>query len=1134
MTIAPEPGAAMPADPDKARDLFVHAVGQLTADQWEAYVGGACAGDPDLERQVGDLLRVHREAGSFLDRPAAALGETGAFLPRLGDRPAAAVVREGPGTVIGPYRLMEQIGEGGFGLVFVAEQSHPVRRRLAVKVLKPGMDTREVVARFEAERQALALMDHPNIATVLDAGATPAGRPYFVMELVRGAPITQFCDDHRVSPRDRLRLFVDLCGAVQHAHQKGVIHRDLKPSNVLVSSHDGTPVVKVIDFGVAKAVGQGLTDKTVYTRFTQMVGTPLYMSPEQAGSSGLDVDTRTDVYALGVLLYELLTGTTPFDGHRLQAAGYDELRRIIREEEPARPSSRLSTIGRDAATASANRGTEPRKLTALLRGDLDWIVMKALEKDRTRRYDTASAFAADVRRYLTDEPVHACPPSMWYLGRKFVRRNRLGVATAAGVVMAVLLAVGSALAMQAAGTARVKAEQKQTKDANDQLQVALEREQWSLYFQRIALAVRELEANNLGRAEELLEACPGQLRGWEWHYLKRRSHQGPTALRASGGWLSSVAFSPDGKYLAFAGIGGLLGEIKVWDRETGKDHRTWSGHIGPIAGVAFSPDSKRLATAGWDKSVKVWNVASGKLLQTLTDHTQYVSCVAFSPDGKFLAAGSGDHTVRVWDAETFQHLRALTGHDGGVYGLAFGPDGVLATSGSDETVRVWDTATGRERHVLRGHTGLILGLSFSPDGRRLASGGFDGTVKVWDPAAGRHTLTIRDGVQPVTCVAFSRDGRRLAAGGLEKTVRLWDVAADHEPQEAVTLRGHTDAVMGLAVSPDGVQIASVGLDGTARVWDSAPGPAGPEVLTLTGHTGPVFNVAFRPPGAGPAARPVLASASRDTTVKFWDVATGKSIRTLAGHTGLVSRLEFSRDGRRLASADYSGTTIVWDVEAGKEVRTFRGWGGSVALDPAGDHLAFALEGATVRIRDVLTGKDVTPAFQAHLAPVTFVTFNPDGRRLLTTSWDGTAKLWDAATGTAVQTFTGHSHLIQSATFSDDGRRVGTASWDKTAKVWDAATGKELLTLRGHDDRVSGVAFSPDGKRLATSSQDNTVRIWDAATGQEIAVLRGHTGYVLSVAFSPDGKRLASSGGYRGKGEIKVWDTTPWDQGPGRK
>jgi tetratricopeptide (TPR) repeat protein len=340
---------------------------------------------------------------------------------------------------MGPYKLMEQIGEGGMGLVFVAEQTQPIRRRVALKILKPGMDSREVIARFEAERQALALMDHPNIARVFDGGATDSGRPYFVMELVKGPPITQFCDEQHLTPRERLELFVDVVGDVQHAHQKGVIHRDLKPSNVLVASHDGKPVVKVIDFGIAKAVGQQLTDKTVYTGFAQLIGTPLYMSPEQAGLSSLDIDTRTDVYALGVLVYELLTGTTPFDAERLRRAGYDEMRRIIREEEPPRPSTRLSTLGQAAATVSAQRRSDPKRLSKLCRGELDWIVMKALEKDRDRRYETASAFAADVRRYLADEPVQACPPSAWYRCRKFARRNKTALTMAALILFYIAL-----------------------------------------------------------------------------------------------------------------------------------------------------------------------------------------------------------------------------------------------------------------------------------------------------------------------------------------------------------------------------------------------------------------------------------------------------------------------------------------------------------------------------------------------------------------------------------------------------------------------------------------------------------------------------------------------------------------------
>src|SRR4051812_45153164 len=297
-------------------------------------------------------------------------------------------IAEQPGTIIGPYKLLEQIGEGGFGLVFMAEQERPVRRRVALKVIKPGMDTKQVIARFEAERQALALMDHPNIAHVLEAGATESGRPYFVMELVRGIPITEFCDQNRLCIDERLKLFTTVCQAVQHAHQKGIIHRDIKPTNVLVTLHDGVPVPRVIDFGVAKATGQRLTDKTLFTGFAQMIGTPLYMSPEQAEMSGLDVDTRSDIYSLGVMLYELLTGTTPFSRERLQQAAYDEIRRIIREEEPLKPSTRISTLGATAALVSSQRKSDPQKLSHLVRGELDWLVMRCLEKDRNRRYET--------------------------------------------------------------------------------------------------------------------------------------------------------------------------------------------------------------------------------------------------------------------------------------------------------------------------------------------------------------------------------------------------------------------------------------------------------------------------------------------------------------------------------------------------------------------------------------------------------------------------------------------------------------------------------------------------------------------------------------------------------------------------
>ncbi len=493
------------------RSLFLALLEMDDPAQRSIFLEQACAGSPELRWQVEQLLSAHDEAGKFMELPAKDL---------VGVDSDEGQASEVPGMTIGRYKLLEQIGEGGFGVVFMAEQQQPVRRMVAVKVLKAGMDTRQVVARFEAERQALALMTHPGIAQVLDAGETASGRPYFVMELVRGIPITEFCQQNQLNVAERLELFLGVCRAIQHAHQKGIIHRDLKPSNLLVTMFDTTPVVKVIDFGIAKAMGQQLTDKTLFTNFAHLIGTPTYMSPEQAQMSGLDVDTRTDVYSLGVLLYELLTGTTPFERERLATLAYDEIRRVIREEEPPRPSTRMSTQ-RPAATAGIVRGgRDTRRLSPSCRGELDWIAMKALEKDRSRRYDSVEAFAADVERYLRDEPVQACPPSLWYQFRKLARRHVPAFVAGAALAAVVLLAFTGL----AVSNIRVSREQVRTRDEKDRADRA----------QRLA----EERASDIQRGLEHLKAANDLVDRARWysgalrlddahHALKRASELRP-------------------------------------------------------------------------------------------------------------------------------------------------------------------------------------------------------------------------------------------------------------------------------------------------------------------------------------------------------------------------------------------------------------------------------------------------------------------------------------------------------------------------------------------------------------------------------------------------------------------------------
>jgi WD40 repeat protein/serine/threonine protein kinase len=885
------------------------------------FLAQACAGDEARRVAIEVLLRANEGASGFLTPPA---GGATVEMPSVSER---------PGVMIGPYKLLEQIGEGGFGVVFMAEQMRPVRRKVALKVLKPGMDTRQVVARFEAERQALAIMDHPHIAKVFDGGATRSGRPYFVMELVKGVPITEFCDQNHLTPRQRLEMFVPVCQAVQHAHQKDIIHRDLKPSNVLVSRHDTTPIVKIIDFGVAKALGQDLTDKTLFTGLAQMIGTPLYMSPEQAGMSDLDVDTRSDIYALGVLLYELLTGTTPFEKHRFKTASYDEIRRIIREEEPPRPSTRLSDLGRSLAsketsfvpgstqiakpatslaTVSTLQRNESATLTKLVRGELDWIVMKALEKDRRRRYETANGLAMDVQRYLRDEPVEACPPSALYRLRKLARRHRALLATVGAMTLVVFAAAGM-LALSNVRVSKALLRETEAKSnlskAFDQQRDDLERERRNSYQQRMALAEREWSVNNLSRMEALLTQCPADLRGWEWRYLRRLRYGATLPLRHESS-VYSVVFSPDGQYLATATKDGL---VRLLRAKTHVELAKWPAHEANATCIEFSPDSRYLASGGWDSRVKVWDVEKirqSKLPAPLLslEHTNRIRVwgVAFRSDGQRLATVGGRDEdekgeAKVWDLRTRQEVLTLSNFSSSVRCVRFTPDGRRFITCAGETLQVWDAQSGRQELAWHGDQALVEEFALSRDGRWIASVGGpltvypDQEVKVWDVRTGQVSLQLHGHVGGLRAVAFSPDSRRLASAGLDQTIKIWDVVTG---EDVLTLRGHIDNIFGLAFSPDGHQLVSSSLDNTVRIWDATPlemEPT-PETRILRVPAGAVTDVAFHPTDGRS-----LVSADTTGMAQVWDVLRGEKMGALYGASSATNvRVAFSPDGQRLA------------------------------------------------------------------------------------------------------------------------------------------------------------------------------------------------------------------------------------------
>jgi WD40 repeat protein/serine/threonine protein kinase len=952
----------MSQSPQREEELFAAALALPVAER-QRYLEQACGGDAELLRRVEALLRAHEKVGDFLEVPlAAGLADVA---HAAGPKPPPEEV---PGAKIGRYKLLQKIGEGGCGVVYMAEQEEPVRRRVALKVIRLGMDTKEVIARFEAERQALALMDHPNIARVFDAGATDTGRPYFVMELVRGVKITDYCDQQNLSTAERLNLFIQVCHAIQHAHQKGIIHRDIKPSNILVTLEDGEPVPKVIDFGIAKATQGRLTDQTLFTAFEQFIGTPAYMSPEQAQLSSVDVDTRSDIYSLGVLLYELLTGCTPFEAKELLKAGLDEIRRQIREVEPSKPSTRLRTLEAEALTITAqHRQTEPPKLIHLVHGDLDWIVMRCLEKKRARRYETANELARDLERHLHDEPVTARPPSEFYRFQKLVRRNKLVVTAAAAIAAALVIGLAVSSWMysreKAARERAVAAEKQQSRlhrqaEAERGRAVASEAQQRQLrqqaedlrataegqarqierqlYASHMNVAFQAWEKGDITRVEQLLDEHgpkPGEedLRGFEWFYLRRLCHSDQLTLANHHALMRCVTFSPDGRLLATAGDDSTA---RIWDASTGGQLHVLSGHSDGVNSVAFAPDGKTLATGGGDQTVRLWNVATGESSAILHGHHDGVTALAFSPDGKWLASATGGlengadkmadskfvdigelpAEIIMWDVEARKVITTLTGHTKSILSLVFSPDGKsLATGSADGTVKLWDVVSGKMETNLTGFSGPVMAVAISPDGQTLASGGGDfwwkqSELKLWDLVSHKERMVFKGHYGPVFTLAFSPDGRTLASAGMDRIVRLWNVATGEEVR---TIKGHKASIWSLAYDPKGERIATASWDQTVKVWDAAQ-PQGPVVLPGVANLSSCFS---------PDGKFLILGGRR---LQIFAIGAGQAPVTIPDYeTGDLS-LAISPDGSILASAGIDGIVTLWEVGTWRRLATLKG------------------------------------------------------------------------------------------------------------------------------------------------------------------------------------------------------------------
>jgi eukaryotic-like serine/threonine-protein kinase len=1111
------------------------------------------------------------------ERAKAAFEPAPTLIPAAGDQPSDAERLSHAAkrfqSMVGPFKILQPIAEGGMGSVYMAEQEKPVRRRVALKVIKADVPSKEVLARFEAERQALAMMDHQNIAKVLDAGVTDDGRPYFAMELVKGIPITKYCDQNKLTPNERLELFVQVCRAIQHAHQKGIIHRDIKPSNVLVSLYDGKPVAKVIDFGLAKALQSQLqlSEKTMFTQFGQVVGTLEYMSPEQAEMNTLDVDTRTDVYSLGVLLYELLTGSTPIGRERLKSQAFDRILQLIREEEVPRPSIRLSESGDAITGISEQRKTDPRKLSLILKGDLDWIALRALEKDRTRRYDGAASLADDVVRYLHDEPIVARPPSLLYRVRKAVRRYRAAFVTSVSVLLllvAGLVATGmmwfrAVRAERDARTAERDARllaQSESDARLAALQLA-ERSRLLLYGAHMNLAGRAWNDGHTERMRSILDRqTPAEggsdIRGFEWYYLNRRSNQHLMEFKGT-----CAAFAPHGRHLAVAGHDGML---RVIDVRTGEELQSSDLAITEVIEHKDAAAERIPATVNGKPAA-----AEMRITSTTTRSLDKVFDLAFSPDGELLAAARGEGSVTVFDAHSLKAVQTIPAHNGLAAALAFSADGSRLATGGDDGVRTWESRSGVPLEKWDAQN--VCGVAFSADGKRLAYSEFGGAFSVvdadsrhvfFDQAHGLTHIMIPDD----SChIAFSHDGRRFVAPQSgQSSVKVYSVDSG---EDLVVIQGHDRSVRAAAFSPDDEAIATASDDRTIRLWNSTTGQ---NAGVFRGHASAVRHVTFSPNGH------FLLSRDADGSIRLWDAHLRNDSELKPLNKSWGSQIQFV-DGDWL-HATFAGSVLSireWssDVEVAATVIESRS-ALQVALSPGNRRVAFITDSGDLQLWNMKSSEKPTKLCEGlvertdgGLLSCPQVLFSVTGRRLALFSDSSGVHVWD--TDAACCILHDAQFRAQRAVFSPDENRIAYSDGVGEFRVrdvsgqtvvvssqsqeawrlafdpggdWLAGTGfrnevrifrtdnlQRAQTLIGHKGSVEAIAYSPNGDRLASAGADQMVKIWDPATGEELFSLDlDGIDRTLFMGFSPDGRQLAVQGLKRNAGVCsKIWDARPW-------